>query len=395
MRLPLLPFLSAIIVGVLADIYIYRRLRSDRCSRSLCIAHIAVGIIATIAALWVVVMPKKTVDDAALLGLMWTLFAWLSIYVPKFIIVIFSLFRRLLARLSGRRLRGISIAGIALGTILFGAMWWGALVERRRINVAEVEVAIPSLPEAFDGYRIAQLSDIHTGTWAGNPTFLIRVAETVNSLRPDVVLFTGDIVNRHASELEPFTDALGLISAHDSVWSVMGNHDYGDYSQWPSPQAKQADIARLQTLQRKMGWHMLNNSYTMLRRGTDSLALIGVENIGDPPFHCYGSLGKAYPTPADSVVKILMSHNPAHWTDSIAGNRDINIALTLAGHTHAMQMEMLGWSPASLRYPTWGGLYHDSLGRYLYVNIGLGEVGFPARIGATPEITLITLRKGK
>ena len=164
---------------------------------------------------------------------------------------------------------------------------------------------------------------------------------------------------------------------------------------WPSPEAKVADRRHLVELQEGMGWKMLNNATAVIHRGADSIAIVGVENIGDPPFPVYGDLDKAYPGDlADPVFKILMSHNPAHWTADIADAPDKNIPLTLSGHTHAMQMEVLGVSPAALRYSTWGGMYSDADGSHsLYVNIGIGEVGIPARIGATPEITLFTLSK--
>ena len=145
-----------------------------------------------------------------------------------------------------------------------------------------------------------------------------------------------------------------------------------------------------------MGWRLLLNETVMLRNNGDSLALIGVENIGDPPFKVYGSLDRAYPNHSDSVAKILLTHNPAHWVDSISDHDNVRVPLSLSGHTHAMQMEILGWSPAKYRYPTWGGMYSDSDKKHqLYVNIGSGTVGFPSRIGATPEITLITLKKLK
>lgn len=392
MRIPIVPYLLLLLLGLLVDWYICRRIRRAGCRPWILRAYVAVAVAVIGCALWVGLSPKKTIGDASLLTLMWTLFGYLSVYIPKYIFALFEIVRGILARLTGRRLRGIAIAGGVVAGLVFGAMWWGALVERFRIDVREVEVTIPGLPAAFDGYRIVQLSDIHSGTYGDNPAFLLKVVEKVNALKPDAVLFTGDIVNRHSSELEPFVSTLAGIAAPDSVWSIMGNHDYADYSEWPTYEAKLADISNLRRMQAEMGWHLLDNRHVMLRRDNDSIALIGVENIGDPPFHSYGSLALAYPTPGDSVVKILMSHNPAHWNSAIADSPDMNIALTLAGHTHAMQIEVLGLSPASLRYPTWGGLYTDSHGRHLYVNIGLGEVGFPARIGATPEITLITLR---
>ena len=208
-------------------------------------------------------------------------------------------------------------------------------------------------------------------------------------------MFTGDIVNRRSNELLPHTGALSRITARDGVYSILGNHDYGDYCEWPSAKAKQDNMNLLRSLQKGMGWKLLLNETEWLRRGGDSIAIIGVENIGDPPFHTYGDLAISYPgNLGDTTTKILLSHNPMHWVNDISGHTDKNIALTLAGHTHAMQMELFGWSPAEWRYPTWGGLYTDPEGRQnLYVNIGIGAVGMPMRIGATPEITTITLRK--
>lgn len=394
MRVPLLPVLIFLVIGLLVDWYIYARMRRVHLGRVWRVVYIIISAIVTLGLLYVAVAPKKGTGDAGLHMLMWTLYSYISVYVPKYIYALFALVQQALGRLFRRKLHGIGIAGVSVAGVLFVMMWWGALINRFNIDVNEVEVHIPDLPSQFDGYRIVQLSDIHAGTYGTDTTFLHDVVERVNALRPDVVLFTGDIVNRHSPELEPFTSTLGAIKAPDGVWSVMGNHDYGDYYRWPSPEAKQADIAHLHSLQESMGWRMLNNSHTVLRRGdSDSLVIIGVENIGDPPFTIYGNLGKAYPDVSDQAVKVLMSHNPMHWVDSIGEHPERNIALTLSGHTHAMQMEILGHSPAAFRYKTWGGLYHDSLGRKLYVNIGLGEVGFPARIGATPEITLITLRR--
>ena len=152
----------------------------------------------------------------------------------------------------------------------------------------------------------------------------------------------------------------------------------------------------MDSLQKSMGWRLLRNEHVILRQGTDSIALIGVENVGDPPFTVYGSLNDSYPSLGDSVTKVLLTHNPAHWTSDIADNDSINIALSLSGHTHAMQIELFGLSPAVWRYPTWGGLYADTDSRHkLYVNIGIGTVGLPMRVGATPEITVITLRPAK
>ncbi len=392
MRLPLVLVLIVLAVSLAVDIFIYRRLRHDRAPRAVCVGYVVISAAALLTLIALAVMPKNTGSEGHLRAIMWVLYAYLSVYVPKIIYSIFALLRMAVSKLFHRSSRWISVTGGVLGLLVFVLMWWGALFNRYNIDVNEVEVEIPGLPAAFDGYRIVQLSDIHTGSFSGDTAFLDRVVERVNSLHPDLIVFTGDIVNRHSDELRPYTGVLSRLSAPAGVWSIMGNHDYGDYYRWPSPEDKAADIRNLQHMQRGMGWKMLNNEHTWLRAGSDSIALIGVENIGEPPFHCYGSLAKAYPATGDDCLKILLSHNPAHWTDSISGNRANNIALTLSGHTHAMQIELLGLSPAAFRYRTWGGLYNDSLDHQLYVNIGLGEVGMPARIGATPEITLLVLK---
>lgn len=367
-------------------------MRHSGISRKWRIGYAAFSSVCLLTLIATVIAPKKTGDDAHLRTLMWIIFGYLSIYMPKIIASALMLLRMALAKLLHRPLRGISYGGVAIGLGTFALMWWGALFNRYNLDVREVTVDIEGLPTAFDGYRIAQISDLHVGSLAGeNPAFLTDIVECVNAQRPDAIVFTGDIVNRHSPELKPYTDILSRLHAADGVYSIMGNHDYGDYHRWHSPDSKQADIDSLQAMQASMGWLMLNNDHTWLRRGSDSLALIGVENIGDPPFHIYGSLRHAYPNIADGNTKILLSHNPIHWSDSIAGRADANIALTLSGHTHAMQVELLGISLAAMRYDRWGGLYTDSLGRHLYVNIGLGVVGLPARIGATPEITVLTL----
>ena len=272
--------------------------------------------------------------------------------------------------------------GVGSGLLSLG---YGEIYRNR--PPSEVDVEIPNLPAQFDNYKIAQISDFHVGTYGNDTSYVADVVEQVNALNPDLVVFTGDIVNSKTEELEPHVSPLSRLTAPDGVFSILGNHDYGDYSEWASPQAKQANRDRMIQLQKAMGWQLLNNETSIVYRGSDSIAVIGVENIGDPPFHVYGSLPKAYKNLNDSVTKILLSHNPAHWVDSISGHKDVNIPLTLSGHTHAMQMEILGWSPAEYRYRTWGGLYADENREHqLYVNIGVGTVGIPSRIGATPEI---------
>lgn len=397
MRIPLILILIVVIVCPAIDFYIrsaINRLRDNRSAFN--IARWSQRGACVIAILLLAVgyfLPSSKGNDTVLAAKMWLLFSFATIYISKALFVIIDLIARIPQLFGRRRSRLVTIAGIILSFLLFFGMWYGALVNRFRIQTKEVEVEVMNLPDSFDGYRIVQISDLHTGTYRNDTTFLTRLVDRINDLDPDLVVFTGDIVNRSSHELQPHLPTLSRLKGRDGVYAILGNHDYGDYYTWDSPQAKQQNMKQLYGMFDRMGWHLLRNATAYLCRDNDSLAIIGVENIGDPPFPVYGSLSDAYPAGADGIAKILLSHNPAHWTNDISnGNVPNDIGLTLAGHTHAMQIELLGLSPAYFRYPTWGGLYSDGDGRNLYVNIGAGTVGLPMRLGATPEITVLTLR---
>lgn len=390
MRLPLILVLPLLLLNAAVDWYICRTI--DRQKHPV-LRKIAVwsSIVISVFFIAVIAVPKRSGSDADLVHLMWCLYAYLTIYAGKYFYCLIDLLGKIPCLFHRKRIRGFRPAGAIIGIVAAFLMVWGAF-NRYNIDVEEVEIADPSLPKAFDGFRIVQLSDIHTGTFGRDTSYLAKVVEQVNALKPDVVLFTGDIVNRRSNELEPFVQTLSRLQAPYGVLSVLGNHDYGDYYKWASDSDKIADRRHLAELEKDMGWRLLNNEHEIIRRGADSLVVIGVENIGEPPFPVYGNLDAAYPALSDGAFKILMSHNPMHWVEDIKDAPDKNIALTLSGHTHAMQMCLFGVSPAALRYPTWAGMYEsENSGNRLYVNIGLGEVGFPARIGATPEITLIIL----
>lgn len=403
MRLPILQMIIVVIVNLLIDYYLWWRLRRHEQRHAqrngahgkgwltLSMAQLWSAIIINASLIVFVSIPRRHGSDAQLITIMWALFSYLTIYVSKIIAFIFDSASLAPRIWKGRSWRRLSITGTALAGVTFCAMWWGALVTRKSIEVKELNVAIPNLPAGFDGYRIAQISDWHVGSYGTDTTYVSDVVDRLNHLDVDLIVFTGDIVNRHAPELHPFVSTLSRLHAPDGVYAILGNHDYGDYHDWPTADDKRADRADLLESYGRTGWELLLNESRWLRSGNDSIALIGVENIGDPPFPVYGSLRQAYATPGDSVIKILLTHNPAHWADSIADNSDTNIALTLSGHTHAMQIEIGSWSPAEWRYPTWGGLYSDSRGAQLYVNTGLGTVALPMRIGVTPEITILNL----
>lgn len=394
MRIPWIPLIIFLFLSVFSDIYIYRCLKTRLTNRLWSRLHLWVSVLLYIMLAGAVFMPRKDGDNEMLLAVMWMLYTFISVYLPKYIFVLIDLIGCIPCLFRRKRIRAISVFATVMGLFSFVCMWWGALVNRFNMDVKEVEISRHDLPAGFDGYKIVQISDLHTGTYGSDTIFISKVVDRVNSLSPDLIVFTGDIVNSRSYELTPHVSPLSRLKARDGVISIMGNHDYGDYANWDSAGEKDASVRYLKDMQRQMGWRLLDNSTRMIGRGSDSIAVIGVENIGDAPFPIYGSLAKAYPDASDSRFKILLSHNPAHWTDSISGCESINIPLTLSGHTHAMQMEVAGLSPATLRYSTWGGLYADNDSTHLlYVNIGLGTVGFPARIGADPEITLLTLHK--
>lgn len=398
MRLPLLLVLPLLIVNILIDWYICRavklRCRSGR--RFWLPFAISTSVILAAAFILIICWPKKGSGDAGLETIMWMLYIYSSIYVSKFIFIVFDLIAKIPQLWHKKRIRGSAAVAGVLSVATFSLMMWGTY-NTRNIDIRQIDYFNPALPTAFDGMTIAHISDLHTGTFGSDTTFVSALVDSINALHPDIIVFTGDIVNRHTSELEPFVFVLSRLRAPQGVYSILGNHDYGDYYHWNSPADKQANQERLNNYERAMGWQLLNNESRTIKAGSDSIVIIGVENIGDFPFPRYGNLEKAYAGDLQNpVFKILLSHNPAHWTEDIAQSPDKNIALTLSGHTHAMQFALGRVSPAPLRYKTWGGMYTDADEAHdLYVNIGAGEVGIPARIGATPEVTLFTLRKGE
>ena len=269
-------------------------------------------------------------------------------------------------------------------------MLYGYAFGAYALKVREVSYASPDLPAAFDGYRIVQVSDLHVGTFASHPEAVRRVVEAVNAQQPDLIAFTGDLVNYHAEELIPFSAELARLHARDGVVSILGNHDYMSYYDWPSEQARQANLAQLVSRQRDMGWRLLLNDNVVVRRGADSIAIVGVENDGQPPFPQRGDLVRAQRGVERAGFKVLLSHDPTHWRRSVLPTTDVD--LTLSGHTHGMQLKLGGFSPASWFYDEWGGFYYEG-GRALHVSLGAGEVLMPFRLGAWPEINVITLRK--
>lgn len=394
MRISITGLIIVLVINILADIYIARAITKRTSKRwPLTVLHFVCGISVALFTLLVSSRPAS-LDDGIFLFYTWAFLSFIAITLPRYIFVVFDLIARIPELFRRKRCQAVSIAGMVMAALIFGLIWWGALFNRFSLNIKDVDVHIADLPEAFDGYRIAQISDMHVGTYGTDDTFVAKIVDTVNSLEADMVVFTGDIVNRHADEIRPFLTALSKIHGADGQYAILGNHDYADYYYIDNPRARENDRARLINFYSLTSFDLILDDYRTIYRGNDSIIVIGVENIGRPPFPAYGNLDIAYPDLGDDNTKILLSHDPSHWHYDIAGHHDKNIALTLSGHTHAMQTCIFGLSPSPLVHDEWSGLYtDDSHEHQLYVNIGTGTVGTPMRVGATPEITLITLHK--
>lgn len=317
-------------------------------------------------------------------------------------LVLWQLFRKVADHQAVHRLWWAVDLALVLG--IAGVLAYGHWVTRFGIDVNRVEVKSENLPSAFQGFRIVQISDFHIDSFdAGDDdAFMDRLADTVMSLRPDIVCFTGDLVTMQASQAEPWVEKLRAFTVGEDgrpvpCYAIMGNHDYADYPRDLTPRQRIEDRERLHHIIYKAGWQLLDNCHTLIRRDGDSILLAGVGNVGEPPFTVYGDLQRALkvntgfsepdaPTPA---FKILLSHNPRHWRQEVL---DAGIDLMLAGHTHAMQIRIGEWSPVKYRYPEWGGLYSEG-SRYLYVNTGIGCTGWRVRVGVAPEITLLELSR--
>lgn len=408
MRIPLVLAAILMAVSVLIDIYITYDLK--RLSKKRIWSKIYFGT-SVLFWIWLIVifcLPKRN-EDAGIVYLMWMLYSYLTVYLAKFVYLVVTLSGRILRKALHARTKQHPAhwTALACAFVVVAVMWSGTAYTRHHIMVTRVDIWSQRLPEGFNGFTIAQISDLHVGTWGKDTTFVSNLVDSVNALSPDLIVFTGDIVNRETTELKPFISVLSRLHAPYGVLSVLGNHDYGDYVDWPNPADRLANNRQLAADEAKMGWHLLNNDRVVIKCGNDSIIVAGVENWGDPPFHTYADMEKALPSSPDSIVhqnddnfKVLLTHNPEHWNQVTSSTT--NIDLTLSGHTHAMQAMIKSgdwqWSPAGWRYPLWGGLYErvDKEGDnvQLYVNIGSGEVGMPSRLlQAYPEITLLTLRR--
>lgn len=285
-------------------------------------------------------------------------------------------------------------AALAVGATQVGTMTWGILSGAHDYRIRRVSLRLPNLPKSFEGITIAQLSDIHTGSFF-NKKAVQGGVDMLKAEKPDVVFFTGDLVNNEAIEAQPYLPIFSQVKAPLGVFSVLGNHDYGDYKNWSSVEAKKQNLADMKRVHQLLGWKLLEDQHQAISLSGESIGILGIQNWGLGGFAKYGQLKQALQKTDDYAVKLLLSHDPSHWRAQVLGQTDIDVAF--AGHTHGMQFGVeigdFKWSPAQFRYKEWAGLYQEE-GQQLYVNRGFGYIGYPGRVGILPEITIFTLTAG-
>jgi predicted MPP superfamily phosphohydrolase len=336
----------------------------------------------------------------------------LIVYVPKLIITLVLMGEDVFRLASGTvnhfinydkdaeffsaRRKFISQIGLGLAVVPFLSLIYGVTIGKYNFKVIKQRIFFPDLPDAFDGFTITQISDIHSGSF-DNPEKIKYAIDLVNEQNSDMILLTGDIVNTHAKEMHPWIETFKRIKTHQyGKYSVLGNHDYGEYVTWPNAAAKEENFKAIKQLYDDIDFKLLLNEHTFIQKGDEKIALVGVENWGQN-FKQAGDLDKAAGQLKKEDFKILMSHDPSHW-EHVVKHDDKHFQLTLSGHTHGMQfgIEIPGffkWSLAQYVYKQWAGLY-ENLGRYVYVNRGFGFHAYPGRVGIMPEITVIELKKG-
>ncbi|WP_299762707.1 metallophosphoesterase [uncultured Dokdonia sp.] len=317
---------------------------------------------------------------------------------------IFRVLEGLYYKLSGKtssyalpsRRKFVSQIALGLAAIPFASILYGVVKGRYNFKVLKYTLHFEDLPDAFDGYRITQISDIHSGSF-DNKEKVDYAIDLINEQASDAILFTGDMVNNEAKEMEPYMDIFSKLKAKDGKFSVLGNHDYGDYVPWETEALKKANLDRLKEIQKEIGFDLILNDSRFLEKEGQRIALVGVENWGAGGFKKAGDLNKAIENIASDDFKVLLSHDPSHWDNEVVSHKD-HFHLTLSGHTHGMQfgIEIPGWikwSPVKWRYKHWAGIYEEQ-GQYINVNRGFGYLAFPGRVGIWPEITVIELKKG-
>ena len=403
-----------IMVMILLDIYVFQAVKITSHSashRTKLIVYTAYWALSGLTILMLLLMPFIDYEKWPRTLRTYLFATILGLFFAELIAVVFFLLddiRRLIQWASGkiffRNTEGeglsegitrsvfLSWLGLGAGAGLFGTFLYG-YSNKYNYKVRHVQLAFDNLPAAFKGLKILQVSDIHSGSFT-NKQAVMHGIEMMLQQKADIILFTGDLVNDRATEMENYMDVFNKLKAPMGVYSTLGNHDYGDYVHWETEATKKANLEDLKKVHAALGWRLLMNEHVILEKNNEQIALIGIENWGAKArFPKYGRMDLAYPGTEKYPFKILMSHDPSHWNAEVKPKYN-DIDFTLAGHTHGMQfgVEIPGfkWSPVEYVYKEWAGLY-ESGKQKLYVNRGFGFIGYPGRVGILPEITVIEL----
>ena len=396
-------FIILLAVFFIIEIYVYQAIRNITTNNYIRIGYWVFTLLAYGIILYWILTFNKASRDHQQIQLMVS--AMMIFVLPKLLSVMFLLigdFTRFLEfgfkyftakeNYFPERRKFISTTALAAAGIFSALAIDGIIFGKYRHTVRKVKLRFKNLPESFKGYKIVQISDVHSGSFF-NPQKLQKAIDLINEQDADVVLFTGDMVNNYADEFKPFIPLFKSIKAKDGKFSILGNHDYGDYGAWNSREEKAQNIPTLKNYQAEAGFKMLRNENIALEKNGEKIYLLGVENWGIKPFPQYGDLDKALKGVPEDAIKVLMSHDPTHF-DEVVKKHKTNVHLTLSGHTHGMQfgldLKNIKWSPVKFKYKKWADLY-ESEGKYLYVNRGFGVIAYPGRVGINPEITVIEL----
>jgi predicted MPP superfamily phosphohydrolase len=401
-----------IFFGIIAliELYAFQAVKTFTKVRWVLMAYISVSITAIAFIAYQITKFDRSVGQTKMT--MITLGLVLLVLIPKLILTlvlfledVFRIVSGTIAKISGstnasfipERRKFVSQIALGIAAIPFTSLIYGMTFGKYNYKVIKQQIFFPDLPDAFDGFKITQISDVHSGSF-DNPEKINYAIDLINEQEADMILFTGDIVNTHAKEMLPWIETFNRIKKYEyGKFSVLGNHDYGEYVDWKTETDKAKNFQNIKSLYGKIGFNLMLNEHTYIQKGDDKIALVGVENWG-VKFKKAGDLNKASEGLSKEEFKIIMSHDPSHW-DAEVNNHAKDFHLMLSGHTHGLQfgIEIPGffkWSPAQYVYNQWAGLY-EKAGKYIYVNRGFGFHAYPGRVGIMPEITVIELKKGK
>jgi hypothetical protein len=405
-----LRLLIVFIIVAIVELYAFQAIKTLTKSRWILISYTVISIAAILFITYQLLKFDKSVGQTKMTLV--TLGLLLLVLLPKIVLTFVMMMEDVLRLLMGtvthfmghntdsflpERRKFVSQLALGLAAVPFLSLIYGMTVGKYNFKVIKQTLFFPDLPDDFEGFKVTQISDIHSGSF-DNEEKIKYAIDLINEQESDLLLFTGDIVNAKADEMHPWIEIFnGLKKYEYGKYSILGNHDYGEYLEWKSKEDKEANFEAIKDLHRQINFKLMLNENVKIKKGNDTITLIGVENWGRH-FGSNGDINKATENVAAEDFKILMSHDPSHW-EYIVKKHPKNIQLTLSGHTHGMQfgIEIPGffkWSLAQYMYKQWAGLYQE-FGRYIYVNRGFGFHAYPGRVGIMPEITVFELKKGK